>query len=196
MKNRTASLNRKTGETEIELSVNIDGAGEARLSCGLPFFEHMLNIFCRHGFFDLTLNAVGDLEVDGHHLVEDVGLVLGEAFRQALGDKAGIRRYGSVILPMDDALVLVAVDLSGRPFLAFDLPLPAVRLGTFDTELVEEFFRAFVSRAQCTLHVKLLDGRNTHHIIEALFKALARALDQAVTRDERLSGIPSTKGVL
>ncbi|NLM53072.1 MAG: imidazoleglycerol-phosphate dehydratase HisB [Firmicutes bacterium] len=193
---RTASLSRQTGETEIALSLNLDGTGEVRLSCGLPFLEHMLNLFCRHGFFDLTLKAVGDLEVDGHHLVEDVGLVLGEAFRQALGDKAGIRRYGSVILPMDEALVLVAVDLSGRPYLGFDVPLPAERLGNFETELVEEFLRAFTSRAMCTLHVKLLDGRNTHHIIEALFKALARALDEAVAKDQRLSGVPSTKGVL
>ncbi|EEG77687.1 imidazoleglycerol-phosphate dehydratase HisB [Dethiobacter alkaliphilus] len=196
MKKREAVINRKTGETEIELKLELDGQGRANLETGVPFFEHMLTLFSRHGFFDLEINAEGDLPVDAHHLVEDVGLVLGDAFDEALGDKAGIRRYGSVILPMDEALVLVAVDLSGRPYLGFELPLGASRLGNFETELVEEFLRAFVNRAKCTLHVRLLTGTNTHHIVEAAFKGLGRALDEAVGLDPRVEGIPSTKGVL
>ncbi|MCW3491290.1 imidazoleglycerol-phosphate dehydratase HisB [Dethiobacter alkaliphilus] len=196
MKKREAVINRKTGETEIELKLELDGQGRANLETGVPFFEHMLTLFSRHGFFDLEINAEGDLPVDAHHLVEDVGLVLGDAFDEALGDKAGIRRYGSVILPMDEALVLVAVDLSGRPYLGFELPLGVSRLGNFETELVEEFLRAFVNRAKCTLHVRLLTGTNTHHIVEAAFKGLGRALDEAVGLDPRVEGIPSTKGVL
>ena len=196
MSGRTASVSRKTAETSVELHLAVDGEGQARLSCGVPFLEHMLTLFCQHGFFDISLAAEGDLPVDAHHLVEDIGLVLGEAFSKALGDKAGIGRFGSALLPMDDALVMVAVDFSGRPYLAYDLLLPAARLGTFETELVEEFLRAFVNKAGCTLHVRLLAGCNTHHIIEALFKGLGRALDAATAIAPRVKGIPSTKGLL
>lgn len=196
MKERIASQKRQTGETCINLILNLDGSGKSELDTGLPFLEHMLSLFAHHGLFDLTIRAKGDLPVDAHHLVEDLGLVLGEVFHTALGDKSGLRRYGMSLLPMDEALVLVAADLSGRPYLGLDLPLPSTHLGNFETELVEEFLRAFVNRAQCTLHVRLQAGKNTHHIIEAAFKGLGRALDEATTFDSRLSGIPSTKGVL
>lgn len=196
MKDRTAKKNRRTGETAIALTLALDGRGTADLRTGVPFLEHLLTLFARHGFFDLTVTAEGDLPVDAHHLVEDVGLVLGDAFDEALGDKGGIKRYGSMILPMDEALVLVAADLSGRPYLGYDLKLPASRLGNFETELVEEFLRAFVNRAKCTLHVKMLDGRNTHHLVEAVFKGLGRALDEATSLDPRVQGVPSTKGLL
>lgn len=196
MSKREAALSRRTGETDIELKLTVDGEGKAALKTGVPFFEHMLTLFAKHGFFNLEVNASGDLPVDAHHLVEDLGLVLGDAFAEALGDKAGITRYGSVILPMDEALVLVAVDLSGRPYLGFELPLGAMRLGNFETELVEEFLRAFVNRAKCTLHVRMLAGTNTHHIVEAAFKGLGRALDEATNFDARVKGIPSTKGIL
>lgn len=196
MNKRTAAISRKTGETAIRLTLSLDGTGTSSVDTGVPFMEHMLTLFSRHGFFDLAVEAEGDLPVDAHHLVEDLGLVLGDAFEEALGDKAGIARYGWVALPMDEALVLVSVDLSGRPCLGFDLPLPSTRLGNFETELVEEFLRAFTNRAKCTLHVRLLAGSNTHHIIEALFKGLGRALDMAATLDPRVQGIPSTKGTL
>jgi len=196
LKKREASKARKTGETTVALRLGLDGTGRVSLATGVAFFEHMLTLFARHGFFDLDLEAEGDLPVDAHHLVEDVGLVLGDAFAEALGDKAGISRYGSVLLPMDEALVLVAVDLSGRPFLGFKLDLPTTRLGNFETELVEEFLRAFVNRAKCTLHVQQLAGSNTHHLIEAVFKGLGRALDEATALEPRLNGIPSTKGIL
>ncbi|MBS4029980.1 MAG: imidazoleglycerol-phosphate dehydratase HisB [Clostridiales bacterium] len=196
MKNRTSTQIRKTGETEIELTLHVDGSGNAELTTGVPFLEHMLTLFARHGFFDLTVRATGDLPVDAHHLVEDLGLVLGDAFREALGEKTGIRRYGSSLLPMDETLVMVAVDLSGRPYLGLDLPLPSSRLGNFETELVEEFLRAFTNRAQCTLHIRLQAGSNTHHMIEAAFKGLARALDEATSMDKRVTGVPSTKGIL
>ena len=196
MNKREVQLTRKTGETAIDLKLAISGKGTSSLQTGVPFLEHMLTLFARHGFFDLVIRAQGDLPVDAHHLVEDVGLVLGDAFEQALGDKAGVKRYGSVILPMDEALVLVAVDLSGRPYLGFDLMLPATKLGNFETELVEEFLRAFVNRAKCTLHVKQLAGTNTHHIIEAAFKGLGRALDEATALDPRVEGVLSTKGLL
>ncbi|MGI6659906.1 MAG: imidazoleglycerol-phosphate dehydratase HisB [Dethiobacteraceae bacterium] len=196
MRKRKQSITRQTKETNITLTLALDGTGTADLDCGVPFLEHMLTLWSHHACFDLQLQATGDWEVDAHHVVEDVGLVLGEAFRQALGDKAGITRFASLALPMDEALVLVAVDLSGRPYLSFDLPLPAARLGNFETELVEEFLRAFTSRALCTLHVKLLSGRNTHHIIEALFKGLGRVLGTATRYDARVTGIPSTKGLL
>jgi imidazoleglycerol-phosphate dehydratase len=196
LSNRTAQKNRKTAETEIELRLDLDGKGDSQLSTGVPFMEHMLTLFARHGFFDLKVNATGDIPVDAHHLVEDLGLVLGDAFDEALGDKAGIRRYGSFLMPMDETLVLIAVDLSGRPYLACDLELPAGRLGNFETELVEEFLQAFVNRVKCVLHVKVLAGKNTHHIIEAVFKGLGRALDEATAIDPRVEGIPSTKGVL
>ena len=196
MSKREATLSRKTGETDIELKLTVDGDGKATLKTGVPFFEHMLTLFTRHGFFDLEVRAMGDLPVDAHHLVEDLGLVLGDALDEALGDKAGIKRYGSVMLPMDEALVLVAVDLSGRPYLGLDLPLGAARLGNFETELVEEFLRAFVNRAKCTLHVRMLAGTNTHHIVEAAFKGLGRALDEATSLDPRVKGVLSTKGIL
>jgi imidazoleglycerol-phosphate dehydratase len=193
---RKAVITRKTGETAIELALTLDGEGRAELETGVPFLEHMLTLFARHGFFNLTVRASGDLPVDAHHLVEDIGLVLGEAFEQALGEKQGINRYGSIMLPMDEALVLVALDLSGRPWLGYGLTLPSLRLGNFETELVEEFLRAFSNRAKCTLHVRQLAGTNTHHIIEAVFKGLGRALDQATALDSRVIGIPSTKGIL
>ncbi|MCR3922249.1 MAG: imidazoleglycerol-phosphate dehydratase HisB [Firmicutes bacterium] len=196
MSKRKTTSKRTTKETDIALTLQLDGSGQIDIDCGVPFLEHMLTLFARHGFFDLTIKATGDLPVDAHHLVEDVGLVLGEAVSEALGDKVGIKRYGSIILPMDEALVAVAIDCSGRPYLGFDLPLAAARLGTFETELVEEFLRAFSNRAQCTLHAKLLAGRNTHHIIEALFKGLGRALDEATSYDVRVQGVPSTKGLL
>ncbi len=196
MKNRTAIVSRKTTETEVSVTLGLDGTGRASLQCGVPFLEHMLELFARHGFFDLEITAQGDLEIDAHHTVEDLGLVLGEAFATALSDSAGIRRYGSFLLPMDETLVLVAVDLSGRPYLGLDLPLPATRLGNFETELVEEFLRAFVSKARLTLHIRSLSGKNTHHLIEAVFKGLGRALDEATSAEPRLTGVPSTKGVL
>jgi imidazoleglycerol-phosphate dehydratase len=156
----------------------------------------MLELFARHGFFDLEISAAGDLEVDAHHTVEDLGLVLGEALATALSDRTGIRRYGASLLPMDETLVLVAVDLSGRPYLGLELPLPSARLGNFETELVEEFLRAFVSKARLTLHVRAVSGKNTHHLLEAVFKGLGRALDEAASAEPRLAGVPSTKGVL
>jgi imidazoleglycerol-phosphate dehydratase len=195
-KERIAKIKRQTRETSIELSLCLDGSGKAGLKTGVPFLEHMLELFSRHGFFDMEVLASGDLPVDSHHLVEDLGLVLGEAFREALGDKDGVRRYGMSLLPMDEALVMVAVDLSGRPFLGFDLPLLCGSLGNFETELVEEFMRAFVNKVQCTLHVRLQAGNNTHHIIEAAFKGLGRALAEAVSFDTRVDGVLSTKGLL
>ncbi len=196
MSKRTAEINRKTGETAIRMALSLDGTGASSIRTGVPFMEHMLTLLARHGFFDLKVEAEGDLPVDAHHLVEDLGLVLGDAFDEALGAKAGFARYGWVALPMDEALVLVSVDLSGRPYLGLDLPLPSVLLGNFETELVEEFLRAFVNRAKCTLHLRLIAGSNTHHIIEAAFKGLGRALDMATTKDPRVDGIPSTKGIL
>lgn len=193
---RSASIARKSAETEVKLTLNLDGAGRAELRTGVGFFEHMLALLAYHGKMDLAVEATGDLHVDAHHLVEDVGLVLGEAFCEAVGDKDGIARYGMALLPMDEALVMVAVDVSGRPHLSFDLPLSAGRLGNFDTELVQEFFRAFVSRARLTLHVRLLAGSNTHHIIEAVFKGVGRALAAAKAVNEPGGGIPSTKGIL
>jgi len=191
---REALVNRKTGETEISVSLKLDGEGRYRIDTGLPFFDHMLQLFCKHASYDLELTAHGDLEVDGHHTVEDVGICLGLAFKDALGDKKGINRYGHAIVPMDEALVMVAVDLSGRGFLAFDADLPAQRLGNFETELVREFFRALANSGQFTLHIRLLAGVNTHHIIEAVFKGLARAMKGATTYVG--GGIPSTKGAL
>ncbi len=196
MTDRKADIRRKTGETDIEVSLTLQGSGKADLDTGLPFLEHMLTLFAHHGLFDLRVRARGDLEVDGHHTVEDVGLCLGEAFREALGDKAGIARYGSCLLPMDDALVLTAVDLSGRPYLGLDFPLTAGRIGTFDLELVPEFLRAFSTRGGFNLHVRRLAGENNHHLVEALFKGLGRSLGDACSLDPRRQQVPSTKGLL
>ncbi len=193
---RSAQINRKTKETDISLTLNLDGRGESRLDTGIGFFDHMLDGFARHGFFDLTCKVNGDLEVDGHHTVEDTGIVLGQAIRQALGDKKGIRRYGSFILPMDETLALCALDLSGRPYLNFVCPFSTSRVGYLDTELVREFFYAVSYSAGMNLHLKILDGNNNHHMIEALFKAFAKALDQAVTLDPRIQDVLSTKGSL
>ena len=196
MDKRTATLKRTTKETDIEISFDIDGAGEANVGSGIGFFDHMLILFAKHGLFSLTVKAQGDLVIDGHHTVEDIGIVLGQALAKAAGDKAGIRRYGHVYVPMDEALVLVVVDFSGRPFLAFDAELGQGRIGEFDVELTEEFLRAVAVNAGSTLHVKLLAGKNRHHIMEAIFKALGRALSQSLERDPRVQGVPSSKGML
>ena len=196
MDKRTATLKRTTKETDIEISFDIDGAGEANVGSGIGFFDHMLILFAKHGLFSLTVKAQGDLVIDGHHTVEDIGIVLGQALAKAAGDKAGIRRYGHVYVPMDEALVLVVVDFSGRPFLAFDAELGQGRIGEFDVELTEEFLRAVAVNAGLTLHVKLLAGKNRHHIMEAIFKALGRALSQSLERDPRVQGVPSSKGML
>ena len=196
MDKRTATLKRTTKETDIEISFDIDGAGEANVGSGIGFFDHMLILFAKHGLFSLTVKAQGDLVIDGHHTVEDIGIVLGQALAKAAGDKAGIRRYGHVYVPMDEALVLVVVDFSGRPFLAFDAELGQGRIGEFDVELTEEFLRAVAVNAGLTLHVKLLAGKNRHHIVEAIFKALGRALAQSLERDPRVQGVPSSKGML
>lgn len=193
---RTASITRVTKETDIRLELNLDGVGAAQINTGIGFFDHMLNSFARHGFFDLKLTASGDLHVDGHHTVEDTGIVLGQAIKEALGDKAGIKRYGSFLLPMDETLVLCAIDLSGRPYLNFEAAFAAERVGGLDTELVREFFYAVSYSAGMNLHLKQLDGANCHHIIEAMFKAFAKALDESVTPDPRITGALSTKGTI
>ena len=193
---RTSEIERKTKETDIRLRLALDGAGQSRIQTGIGFLDHMLEGFAKHGFFDLTLTVNGDLNVDGHHTVEDAGIVLGNAIREALGDKGGIRRYGSSILPMDDALCLCAVDLCGRPYFAFDCTFPAERVGGLETELVREFFYAVSYSAGMNLHLKMLNGVNTHHMIEAMFKAFGRALDEAVSIDARIDGVLSTKGAL
>jgi imidazoleglycerol-phosphate dehydratase len=194
---RTAEISRRTAETDISLCLDLDGAGRSEIDSGVGFLDHMLTLVARHGRFDLTLTCRGDTGVDDHHSVEDIGICLGAAFAEALGDRRGIRRYGDVILPMDEALVLAAADISGRGMLVMDLPLAAQKVGTFDTELVEEFFTAFARNAGVTLHVRKLAGHNTHHVIEAAFKAVARALREACAIDPALAGeIPSTKGTL
>ena len=194
---RTASVQRKTAETDINLSLNLDGTGKSEIQTGVGFLDHMLTLLAKHGRFDLEVFCHGDTQVDDHHSVEDIGIVLGQAFAHALGDKRGITRYGSFLLPMDEALVLAAVDLSGRDTLRYALNIPTQKVGTFDTELVEEFFLAFVRNARVTLHLRQLDGTNSHHIIEAAFKGFGRALAQAVAMDPRSAGeVPSTKGVL
>ena len=194
---RTAEIARKTAETDIRLTLNLDGSGVGEISTGCGFMDHMLTLFARHGRFDLTVNCVGDTQVDDHHTVEDIGICLGDAFAAALGDMRGITRYGSTILPMDESLILTAVDISGRGMLCYDLDIPTEKVGTFDTELVEEFLLAFVRRANVTLHVRQMAGRNSHHIIEGTFKSLARTLRTAVAIDPACAGeIPSTKGVL
>ena len=193
---RYGEVSRKTRETDIKVGIKIDGSGQYNINTGIGFFDHMLSGFARHGFFDLDVSVNGDLEVDGHHTVEDTGIVLGQAFNEALGDKRRIRRFGDCILPMDDALVLAGVDVSGRHFFEFDLPMEAAMVGQFDTELVKEFFYAFADAAKINLHIKKINGRNAHHIIEATFKAVARALDAATSIDERNKDVPSTKGLL
>ena len=194
---RVAEINRETKETKIALCLNLDGKGEAKVDSGCGFLDHMLTLFAKHGRFDLALTCKGDVEVDFHHTTEDIGICLGQAFKSALGDKKGINRYGDIILPMDEALILSAVDISGRSYLNLDLKLRAKRVGNFDTELVEEFFVAFTSNAGLNLHVKQLEGRNTHHIIEGAFKSVARSLKKAVEIDPAFADeIPSTKGVL
>ena len=194
---REVQLTRKTNETNIRLSLNLDGTGESDVNSGVGFLDHMLTLFARHGRFDLQLDCDGDTYVDDHHTVEDIGIALGQAFTQALGDKRGILRYGSFILPMDETLILCAVDISGRSYLNYDLHIPTQKVGTFDTELAEEFFLGFVRNANLTLHIKQLEGRNSHHIIEGAFKAFGRTMKQAVSIDDQFKDeIPSTKGVL
>lgn len=193
---RNTQMERKTAETEIKLSLSLDGSGRYQIETGVGFLDHMLSLLAKHGALDLQLSAVGDTHIDDHHTVEDIGICLGLAMRQALGDKAGIQRYGNALVPMDEALILVALDISGRGHLEMDLSLPSAKVGAFDTELLEEFLRALAINSGITLHVRMLSGRNTHHIIEGTFKALGRALRQAVAEDPRLTGIPSTKGVL
>lgn len=194
---RKSEINRKTAETDISLKLDIDGMGENKIDTGCGFLDHMLTLFSRHGGFDLELKCVGDTNVDYHHTVEDIGIVLGKALKEALGEMRGIKRYGSFILPMDESLILSAVDISGRSYLGFKLNIPTQRVGDFDTELVREFFEAFVRNANITLHISQLEGYNSHHIIEGAFKSVARSLKEAVAIEERFKNqIPSTKGVL
>jgi len=193
---RTARIDRKTAETEIQLELNLDGAGQANVATGVGFFDHMLTLLAKHALIDLKVKAEGDLHVEAHHTVEDVGICLGKALAQALGDKAGIRRYGHFTLPMEETLVTSAIDLSGRYFLVFQAAFPAAKIGDFDSELVEDFWQAAAANALCNLHVVLHHGRNSHHISEAIFKGAARALRMAVEPDPRMSGVPSTKGTL
>ena len=193
---RIGKLNRTTNETRIDVDLNLDGTGNTEISSGIGFFDHMLNLFAAHGQFDLKVNCTGDLHVDGHHSIEDIGIALGTALKTALGDKRGITRYGTFFLPMDETLALVSLDISGRPFLVCEIGELAPMVGNFDTELVEEFLRAFAFNAGLTLHVKIIHGKNSHHKIEAIFKALGHALKSAVTIDEKIHGIPSTKGIL
>ena len=192
---RTSNIERKTAETQISLYLNLDGEGKSSIDSGCGFLDHMLTLFASHGKFDLTLSCKGDTYVDDHHTVEDIGICLGKAFAEALGEKRGIARYGDIILPMDESLILAAVDLSGRDYLGYALSIPTQKVGTFDTELVEEFWLGFVRNAACTLHIRRLDGKNSHHIIEGTFKAVARALRKAVKQDGT-DAVPSTKGVL
>lgn len=193
---RSATIERNTAETQITLSLNLDGVGAADVDSGIGFLDHMLTLFAKHSGCDLSVRATGDVQVDDHHLTEDIGIVLGQALKQALGDKRGIRRYGNILLPMDEALMLAAVDCSGRPFFVWDVALPQPKVGTWDSELAEEFFRALAVNGGLTLHLRLLSGANTHHIVEAAFKACARALREAVSPAPRETGVPSTKGTL
>ena len=193
---RKAEISRKTSETDIKIRLCLDGSGQCSANTGIGFFDHMLNSFARHGLFDLTVDVHGDLEVDSHHTIEDTGIVLGEAIKKALGDKKGIKRFGYFILPMDESLVLASLDLSGRPFLNYQIPLTVERVGTMDTEMVREFFYAVSYSCGMNLHLKLLDGLNNHHIIEAAFKAFGKALDAAVSYDDCITDVLSTKGSL
>ena len=194
---RISDIERKTAETDIKLSLNLDGTGKSNINSGCGFLDHCLTLFAKHGSFDLDVKCIGDVEVDYHHSVEDIGICLGEAFSKAIGDMRGICRYGNMILPMDEALIFCAIDISGRSYLNYDLNIPTPKVGDFDTELAWEFFIAFTRKANITLHLKQLDGKNSHHIIEGVFKAFARALKEAVKIDEaKKDEIPSTKGVL
>ncbi|BCA78599.1 imidazoleglycerol-phosphate dehydratase HisB [Desulfuromonas sp. AOP6] len=193
---RQASIDRQTKETQIQLSLEIDGKGQSQIATPVPFLDHMLTLFARHGFFDLSVAAKGDIEIDAHHTVEDLGICLGEAFKKALGDKAGIRRFGRGTMPMHEALASVIIDFSGRPFLVFNVDMPKAQVGNFETELVEEFFVAFCNHAGANIHVNLAYGDNLHHIIEAIYKAFGRAVDEATQRDPRIEGVLSTKGKL
>ena len=194
--NRKASIKRKTNETDISLSIDIDGRGKYEVDTGVGFFDHMLELFSRHSLMDLDVKCEGDTRVDCHHTVEDIGIVLGQAIAHALGDKMSITRYGTFFVPMDETLVMVSLDISGRPYLYYDLDLPAFQTGGYDVEMTEEFFRAVSQNAGLTLHIKLMHGKNTHHIIEAAFKAFGRALNIACGIDKRYEGVPSTKGML
>ncbi len=193
---RTASIKRETGETAIEVRLNLDGTGKTEISTGIGFFDHMLNNFARHGLFDLTVIAKGDLYVDCHHLIEDVGIVIGQAIKEAVGDKSGIKRYGSATLPMDDALIMCALDLSGRPYFAYDLEFSTDMCGYFETAMTKEFFYAISYAAAMNLHFKMFSGNNDHHIIECAFKSFAKALDGATVVDDRINSVLSTKGIL
>lgn len=193
---RTATITRKTNETDIRVEWNLDGSGTARIVTGIPFFDHMLTLFTAHGFFDLTVHAKGDIEVDLHHTVEDVGLALGDALTEALGDKKGIRRFGHAVTPMDETLCAVTIDLSNRPYLVFNVPLEGHDGRVFDTALAKEFFKSFTTRAGMNLHINLSYGENEHHIVESIFKSAGRALDQAIQGDDRIAGVRSTKGTL
>lgn len=193
---RSAEIARTTGETDIKLAFSLDGSGQAKIETDVPFLSHMLDLFTRHGLFDLEIDARGDVDIDDHHTVEDAGICLGQAIRQSLGDKRGIRRYASVFVPMDEALAQVAIDLSNRPHLEYRAQYPSAQVGSFSTELVHEFLWKLALEARMTLHVIVHYGHNTHHMIEAIFKALARALDEASSIDPRVQGVPSTKGVL
>ena len=196
MNKRFADIKRKTGETDIEISFNIKGEGNSSIDTGIGFLDHMLTLFSKHGGFDLSVKAKGDLNVDSHHTIEDIGIVLGQCIREALGERNGIKRYGTTFLPMDESMAMVSVDVSGRSYLVFEATLTAEKLGDFDTEMTEEFFRALAFNAGITLHAKILYGKNTHHMIEALFKGTARALKEALTEDETIKGVMSTKGIL
>lgn len=194
--NRRATIERTTTETQVKVELVLDGTGRGQIQTTIPFLDHMLTLLAKHGFFDLTVHAKGDTDIDDHHTIEDIGIVIGDALKQALGSKEGIRRFGWASVPLDEALAQVTVDLSGRPYLVYRIELPQRRIKTFDLGLIEDFFQAFATHAGLNLHVNLLYGRNPHHIIEAVFKALAKALDQATALDERVSGVPSTKGKL
>ncbi|PRR76123.1 imidazoleglycerol-phosphate dehydratase HisB [Clostridium thermopalmarium] len=196
MVNRESQVYRKTKETEIDITLNLDGEGKYDINTGIGFFDHMLNLMTKHGLLDLKIEANGDLEVDAHHTVEDVGIVLGQCFKKALGDKTGIKRYGTSFVPMDETLASVSIDISGRPFLVFNCDFTVDKMGQMDTELVEEFLRAFAFNAEITLHGRILYGKNNHHMIEAIFKALGRAIREAVDIDGRIKGVMSTKGSL
>ena len=195
-KARRAEIERKTAETQISIKLNLDGEGTCDIATGIGFLDHMLTLLAKHSFMDLTVKAKGDLEVDSHHTVEDIGIVLGEALQEALGDKSGIHRYGNCFIPMDETLAQVCLDFSGRPFLVFGAEIPKIQLGNYDTEMTEEFFRAVAVHCGLTLHIRVLYGRNVHHIIEAIFKAFARAVAEATAVDPRVKGVMSSKGVL